>query len=571
MPATSHGFVPKGASKKDPNPSVWRRFINYFNAGSQHQPAHKNSKSLKLGGVSYEVQGPQYIRATPNVHERWKPSQQQPSQWSKNPLREPTQARQQPLRYDKYSGTPPISGSTRPQLKPPQKQDISNLAISKPKPRESLLRFAEAKSYSPVQPQRVYCSGGKDLPRDRRLPFTPDTEVKEVRRAQVEVVTPSHHNSTKVVKRKAVPWRKEAVADLGRDKSRDTRFSQFMGRISEDPEQQPAPESIYISAEDALSYLKYGPSVRSISTTTAEQPRAPPCLHSSDRSEKDQETPKQNAAVYPYPQCQNCLRDTPPSEMVSQNGTYFCQPCATAPRPASRQIEILYPYGPTEYPVKLGRRKPEAEPNTRNLTPSLASSSSTLIGTPKHDRSESGHKSGSDRSTLLFTDTPPPHHYNPSWGQLNTDGTFRRYRTPPPLPSPSPSPTFANSRKNQPPPPFDPAATYRAVIGRLPSEDEDEHYEDEEKDPALQPRHNHDRAPMIPHGGIPGDLERANAVRKQQGGRRKAPRERGERMNSYTAQGAVIDEYTRLDKEEKDTGGWNGYAAGWKSPLFNRD
>ncbi|KAI4158622.1 MAG: hypothetical protein LQ342_007274 [Letrouitia transgressa] len=585
MPATSHGFVPKGASKTDPNPSVWKRLVNYFNAGSQHQHARQNPKSSKLVGVSYEVQEP-YIRATPNVHERWKPSQQQPPQWSKNPLREPTQARQQPRRYDKYPGTPPIPGSIRPQLKSPQKQATSELAISNSKPRESLLRFAEAENYSPVQPEKVYHAGKKDLLGDRRLPFAPDTEVQEVRRAQVEVVTPSHHNSTKVVKRKAVPLRKEAVADSGRDKSRDTRFSQFMGRIPEDPEQQPARESIYISAEDALSYLKYRPSVRSSNTTTAEQPRAPPCFAPSDQGQKDQVTPKQGAAVYPYPQCQNCLRDTPPSEIVSQNGTYFCKPCIAAPPSTSRQTEILYPYSPTEYPIKLGRRhrsnanqKLEPRPNTRNLTPSLVSSSSTLIGTPKQDRPGShGHESGSERSTLSSTDAPKQRHrYNSAWGAVNADGTFPRYRTPPPLPPPPPS------RKNQP---FDPAATYRAVIGQPPSDHEhedehhedehhedehhedehhedehhedehhedehhedehheDEHHEDEEEKylAPLQPRHDH--APTIPHGGIPGDLERTNAVRKQ-GGRKR--RERTERMNSYTAQGAVIDEYTRWD------------------------
>ncbi|KAL9045290.1 MAG: hypothetical protein Q9214_001647 [Letrouitia sp. 1 TL-2023] len=575
MPATSHGFVPKGASKTDPNPSVWKRLASYFNAGSQHQHARKNPKSSKLVGASYEVQGPHYIRATPNVHERWKPSQQQLSQWSKNPLREPTQARQQLRRYDKYSGTPPMPGSTRPQLKSPQKQAAPKLAISKPKPRESLLRLAEAKSYSPVQPERVYHAGKKDLPGDRRLPFAPDTEVQEVRRAQVEVVTPSHHNSTKVVKRKAVPLRKEIVADSGRDKSRDTRFSQFMGRITEDPEQQPARESIYISADDALSYLKYRPSVRSTNTATAEQPRAPPCFRPSDRSERDQRTSKQDAAAYPYPQCQNCLRDTPPSEIVSHNGTYFSKPCGATPpsNTTSRQTEILYPYGPTEYPIKLRRPRSNAKnhkldprPNTRYLTPSLvSSSSSTLIGTPKQNRpaSRTRRESGSERSSTLFsTDTLKPQqrqNYNSAWGAANADGTFPRYRTPPPLPPPSPplSPPHspANHRKDRPPSDpdpknpfdFDPAATYRAAIGQPPPldyEDEDEHYDNEAEYPApvpLQPQRDRDRdrAPTIPHGGIPGDLERTNAVRKQQGqGRR-----RRERMNSYTAQGAVIDEY----------------------------
>ena len=270
--------------------------------------------------------------------------------------------------------------------------------------------------------------------------------------------------------------------------------------------------------------------------------------------------------------CQRCLRDTPPPNAILQDGIYYCLPCATQPQPSQRRQDqaILYPYGLTEYPAKLGhiRACKPVQSNMRDLTPSSFSTVSTPTRSSAQEISQQQQQSEYGAVSPLtspylevqnssaispLSESGKNHRFtfskaaiitsDPQWGWQNPDGTYPFYRTPP-----------------LPPSSFDPASAYRAEI-EFPSALFDEEY-------SPFPLRTTQHKLTLGTGENLGDFTEDETIRKPR-------KERSETIDSYTAQGEVIDEYardvwrrTRVEgreskrKENGCQGGWD-----WDSPY----
>ncbi|KAL8920845.1 MAG: hypothetical protein Q9208_006017 [Pyrenodesmia sp. 3 TL-2023] len=265
-------------------------------------------------------------------------------------------------------------------------------------------------------------------------------------------------------------------------------FAEEAGKDDSDEDISPTTIPISPSSSHAQTWLKYDQSADSVSRTARSSgvfPRFPP--RNLTRPDSSQQTSRFNA-------CQSCRERIHPSRAVSHNGTYFCQSCAASPAAAHTDSiagkeepphfrEVRYPYAAGTYGKdaitdnKVTRKplpKPSPIPrgplmpsnNTHNPTHNI--SGSTLLGSstpplpsptaPKLQRSprvrrkdippEYEHLYSPDvqnpsfqKSAVHATTTKKEEErkLDPYYNTPRADGTYPRYRTPPPPPITIPS------------------------------------------------------------------------------------------------------------------------------------
>lgn len=221
-----------------------------------------------------------------------------------------------------------------------------------------------------------------------------------------------------------------------------------------------------------------------------------------------------NDSLNRYNACQSCRKRFHPSQAVSHNGTYFCRDCAGTstpqreeerkknaideeqhhrPKKASEQPakqegrKILYPYAATAYPPP----RKNLSSSSRKPVP-ITLSGSTLQGSPSPPPSSSSTQQQRPRRR----DIPPDyaHLYTPTFQPLTPspiknptptpipardpttpcyttplpNGTYPRYRPPPPIPLPSLLPAPITTPTPTPRPVVRPASSiYPSTPGDL--------------------------------------------------------------------------------------------------------
>ncbi|KAI4184791.1 MAG: hypothetical protein L6R41_004513 [Letrouitia leprolyta] len=242
-----------------------------------------------------------------------------------------------------------------------------------------------------------------------------------------------------------------------------------------------SPTSLVISPSEshAQTWLKYD---RSVSKPLNRQSTDAPLFPRRNKTRPD------SNQVYKWTPCQSCRKQIHPSTAVSNNGTYFCQDCAAAALSAqfdairegadaeevvakeeaknkSSSKKILYPYAASAYPVQkaaadsVATRKPLPSPSASNSSSSNSIKATTQTkaqSTPRTRRKDvppeylhiyspplTPQLSAPPSHPLTQTQTPPQPQQQQKQVQTPVssyystplpDGTYPRYRTPPPPP-----------------------------------------------------------------------------------------------------------------------------------------
>ncbi|KAI4192310.1 MAG: hypothetical protein LQ346_004355, partial [Caloplaca aetnensis] len=265
-------------------------------------------------------------------------------------------------------------------------------------------------------------------------------------------------------------------------------FAGQTGKDDSDEDISPTTVPISPSSSHAQTWLRYDQGADSVSGTARSSgvfPRFPP--RNLTRPDSSQQTSRFNA-------CQSCRERIHPSKAVSHNGTYFCQSCAASPAARTDSIaekeepphfrEVRYPYAAGTYGKDTTTnsnnkvaRKPLPRPSPAShdpLTPSNGNnthnpthniSGSTLLGSatpplpsptaPKLQRSPRVRRKDipPEYVHLYSPDAQPPpssgreeektrgaaakperERRDPYYNTPRADGTYPRYRTPPPPP-----------------------------------------------------------------------------------------------------------------------------------------
>lgn len=301
-----------------------------------------------------------------------------------------------------------------------------------------------------------------------------------------------------------------------------SEFEKPFGNGKDDPSEDISPTTIPISpsASHAQTWLIYDRSIDPVSglreRSSGVFPRFPPRRNLTKPDATTQQSSRWNA-------CQSCRERFHPSTAVSHNGTYFCQSCAAAQKesPAKEEEakeepkEVRYPYAAGTYGKNNNNnnnnkitRKPLLTPSAPPhgpLTPSTAYtmtdhniSGSTLHGSGTPTPPPQPHPQLQRSPRVRRKDIPPeyahiytPDAQTPSIKQEDTptqdpdrerammnafyntplpNGTYPRYRTPPPPPITIPPSNNANPtglRNPAPPSSIYPASSPPHNLGRL--------------------------------------------------------------------------------------------------------